>query len=55
MWNKMRFIMPEDLHDFVFFSKNFTRASGALVPFLNKSQVYYPSPFTEAPYRVLSH
>ncbi len=31
--------MPEDLHDFVFFSKNFDRASDTLVPFLNKSQV----------------
>ncbi|CDH26240.1 hypothetical protein XBKB1_530007 [Xenorhabdus bovienii str. kraussei Becker Underwood] len=33
--------MPGDLHDFVFFSKNFDRASGTLVPFLSKSQVNY--------------
>ncbi|WP_336885691.1 hypothetical protein [Xenorhabdus sp. Sc-CR9] len=31
--------MPEDLHDFVFFSKNFDRASGTLVPFLSEAQV----------------
>ncbi|CBJ81514.1 hypothetical protein XBJ1_2388 [Xenorhabdus bovienii SS-2004] len=31
--------MPEDLHNFIFFSKNFDRASGTLVPFLSKSQV----------------
>ncbi|WP_237387698.1 HAD-IA family hydrolase [Xenorhabdus sp. Sc-CR9] len=33
--------MPEDLHDFVFFSKNFDRASGTLVPFLSEAQVNY--------------
>ncbi|CDH31434.1 conserved hypothetical protein [Xenorhabdus bovienii str. Intermedium] len=31
--------MPEDLHDFVFFSKKFDRASGTLVPFLSEAQV----------------
>ncbi|WP_340614337.1 tail fiber assembly protein [Xenorhabdus thailandensis] len=31
--------MPEDLCDFVFFSKNVDRASGILVLFLSKSQV----------------
>ncbi|MBD2816059.1 transposase [Xenorhabdus sp. Flor] len=31
--------MPEDLHYFVFFSKNFDRASGTLVPFLSEAQV----------------
>ncbi|WP_193757015.1 hypothetical protein, partial [Xenorhabdus sp. KJ12.1] len=35
--------MPEDLHDFVFFSKNFDRASGTLVPFLSEAQVNYVS------------
>ncbi len=36
--------MPEDLHDFVFFNKNFDRALGTLVPFLSEAQVKY---FTE--------
>ncbi len=31
--------MPEGLHDFVFFDKNFDRASGTLVPFLSEAQV----------------